>query len=306
MEIIFSHPEYLWALFVVPIVVLFHFFNLSARKRRALQFGNFEAIARVRGVEIYSRNLTTLIITVLSLVALVGALAEPSLVRELSSSKSSFVIAIDVSRSMEATDILPTRLDAAKSTAHDFIETLPSGTRLGIVSFSGNSYIIHPVSSERSSVLHALDSVSINPLGGTDFAEAITTATNILEDEEYKAIILLSDGQSNIGDLDAALTYARQHAVVIYAIGLGTAEGGKTSYGFSKVDEDSLKAIAYETFGEFYRAIDANALATSFKNIEEIKTGPVSQDATPFFLIAALLLFLLAYFISTGHYPLFP
>src|SRR3989338_4187199 len=171
MEIIFSHPEYLWALFVVPIVVLFHFFNLSARKRRALQFANFEAIARVRGVEIYSRNLTTLIITVLSLVALVGALAGPSLVRELSSSKSSFVIAIDVSRSMEATDILPTRLDAAKSTAHDFIETLPSGTRLGIVSFSGNSYIIHPVSSERSSVLHALDSVSINPLGGTDFAK---------------------------------------------------------------------------------------------------------------------------------------
>ncbi len=306
MALAFVRPEYLWWLFLVPGVILFHFFTLYSRKRRALQFANFDAIARVRGIELYSRNLTTLSLTILTVIVLVVALAGPLIVRESTISRFSFVIVLDVSRSMEANDIAPTRLDAAKETASDFVLAFPIGSRFGLVTFSGSSYIRSSLTHEQSAILAALQRAEISSLGGTDLSEAIITATNLLEGEESKAIIILSDGQNNVGTLDSAIEYARQKSVFIYAIGIGTPEGGMTSYGFSKADEDVLKAAAYETFGKFYRATDKAALFASFRNIESQKISPLTKDISSYLIAAALILFLLTYGLNASYYRMLP
>ncbi|MBS3089897.1 VWA domain-containing protein [Candidatus Pacearchaeota archaeon] len=306
MEIFFARPTYLYFLFLIPIIILFHFLSLYLHRKRALTFANFEAIARVKGIDLYSKNLVNLVITILIIISLVCALAGPNTTRQVSTSTSSFVIAVDVSRSMEANDIPPSRIDRARSSAIEFVESLPSGTKSGVISFSGNSYIHQDLTTDRALVKQALSSLEISEIGGTDIYEAIITATNILDREDYKVVILLSDGQSNVGSLGDAIEYARKSSVIVYTIGLGTETGGETFFGLSKIDEDSLKAIAYETRGQYYRVQNSEDLDKSFKSIVTLGERSVNYDLTYWFVMAALVLIVISYVVITPRYLPFP
>src|SRR6056297_992390 len=136
MYIEFVRPEFLLFLLAIPLIVLIHFYSLKTSKKKAMKFANFEAIGRVKGIDLFSKNIVILIISLLIVLFIGLAVSGITLHYRAESSSFSFVIAIDSSSSMEADDFSPNRLEVAKSTAINFIEKSPISTRIGIISFS--------------------------------------------------------------------------------------------------------------------------------------------------------------------------
>lgn len=306
MYITFAQPQYLFLLLTIPLIVLVHVITLKNTKKRALKFANFEAIARVRGVEFFSKNI---VITLLSLVIttlLILSVSGLTLHIQAKASSFSFVLAIDTSRSMEAQDMSPNRLEAAKATAREFIDAAPMTTEMGIISFSGNSYIEQDLTGRKDQMKAAIDNVQQSSIEGTDIYEAIITSTNLLRSESSRAIILLSDGQMTVGETDEVIRYANNNDILIHSIVIGTEEGGKTSYGVSKVDEESLQALAYNTEGEFFRARDKETLSESFNGILKLTNRKVSINLAPYLILAAILFFIATYVLINTRYRIFP
>ncbi len=297
----FSHPQYLFLLFIIPIFFMIHFFSLGNRKRVALKFANFDAIARIQGVDFFSKNIVILSLSLLIIFSMVLAVSGLNVQVSKESSSFSFVIAIDASESMEADDFYPNRIAVAKQTAIDFINEAPE-IRVGIVSFSGNAYIDQDMSEDKVEVKNAINNIKIGGWGGTDLYEAVITSANLLEDEEYKAIILLSDGQINVGKLDDIIDYAQKKDVIIHSIAIGTKEGGRTTYAISKLDEDSLKSVSYNTGGDYFLAENKEALSQSFLDILKLTKKKVSIRLSDYLVLFAIALFAIEFFLANTKY----
>ena len=306
MTINFTHPENLLFLFLVPGIIFVHFFSIHLRKQKSLRFANFEAIARIKGIDIYSKNLVLLGLSCIVIFLIVFSISGLTIQREIQTSGFSFVLALDSSRSMEANDFRPNRMEAAKRTAKAFVDAVPAGTGIGVISFSGNALIEERVTDDKSLIKGAINDINITFVGGTDIYEALITASNLLDKEENKAIILLSDGQMNVGALEEAIGYAVKNEVTVHTIAIGTLEGGQTSYGLSKLDEDSLKAISFNTGGRFFQAGNLGQLIGSFEDILDVKKKNVAFSLSNYLLIAALLVFILEYTLFNIHYKMFP
>ena len=264
---------------------------------KALKFANFDAIARVKGIDLYSKNILLLIFNIFFAVLLVFSLAGFTLHREMTTSDFSFVLAIDTSESMSATDILPNRLAAAKETAAEFVDKLPYEAKLGILSFSGESRIEQALTMNKQEAKFAINNIEISDVKGTDIYEAISNSAQVFEEEKTKAIVILSDGQINVGNIKEAIDYAKYNEVLIHTIGIGTLEGGEVSYGFSKIDEESLKSLAYNTGGKYFNVQSTQDLENSFDEIitKTEKLGKI--DLSLYLIIAVIILFIIKEFL---------
>lgn len=301
-SISFSNPGYLFFLLVIPLLIFIHFATLKATRTSALKFANFPAIARIRGVEFFSKNILTLFLTIAVVFLLVMSLSGATLNVVIDASSYSFVVALDTSQSMEANDISPNRMEGAKESALDFVESAPLTTRIGVISFSGNVLIEQDLTNDKSLIKTAIRNIDISEIAGTDLYEAVITGTNLLKAEETKAIVLLSDGQVNVGGIEDAIEYANDNKVVLHTIAIGSEEGGLTSYGFSKLDEDSLKALAYNTDGVFSRALNKEELSNSLDEIIKKTRRKVGIELDAYLLIASIILFTIEYFLINSRY----
>lgn len=299
----FLRPQYLFFLFAIPILLMIHFFSLSNRKKVALKFANFDAIARIRGIDFFSKNFFDLFLSLLIAFFLIMAISGLNVHVSKETSAFSFVIAIDNSQSMDADDFFPNRLSASKQTAIDFVNDIPFGVRIGVISFAGTSYIEQDLTEDKEIVVGAIKNIELGSFGGTNLYEAVITSSNLLKNEEHKAIILLSDGQINIGNIENTIDYANMNDVIIHSIAMGTEEGGVTGYGISKVDESSLKSVAHYTGGNFFRAQDKESLSQSFSDILNFTTKKVSIDLSNYLIIFTLIFFVIKFLFSNMRYP---
>ncbi|MBI5803971.1 VWA domain-containing protein [Candidatus Pacearchaeota archaeon] len=306
MSVTFVRPFYLALLAVIPLIIFVHFFTLKQKKSRAIRFANFDAIARIRGIELLSKNITVLSMTIAVILLMTLSLSGTRIERTLFSSESSYIIAIDTSRSMSADDLPPNRLEVAKDSAMDFIESVPAGTRIGIISFSGNAFIENDITNDKNLLKQSVSSIPLSSIGGSDLSEAVITSANLLRNEEAKSVILLSDGRINIGTIDEAIDYANENAIFVHTVGIGTEEGGTTSYGFSRIDEEALMALAHNTESRYFRAMDESSLKESFSEILELKLKKVSFDLTNYLTLAGLLLFVIEYILLNTRYRVIP
>ena len=301
-SISFLQPIYLLFLFLIPFFIFIHLATLKATKTTSLRFANFEAIAKIKGVDFFSKNIIILSLSILIVFLLVMGLSGAVLNIIIEASDHSFVIALDSSKSMEADDIAPNRMEAAKSAAADFVESVPITTKVGIISFSGNAFIEQDLTDSKSLMKTAISEIEAGNIGGTDIFEAVVTGTNLLKGEKSKAIILLSDGQINVGDITQVIEYASNNGVIIHTIAIGTGEGGQTSYGLSKLDEDTLMSLSHNTNGEFFSAIDESELNDSFNNAIKKTRRSVGINLSSYLFITAILLFSLEYILVNGRY----
>jgi len=259
---------------------------------KAIRFANFESIARVKGIDLYSKNLIILSLNVLIVLSLIFALAGLTIHQEMKSSSFSYVITIDSSQSMGAKDLVPDRLSAAKESAKEFIDLLPIGTNVGVTSFSGNTKIEQKLTNDKGALKNAIDNIKLTDIGGTDIFEAYTTSSLLLQKEQNKAIIILSDGQINVGNIDDVINSAVIDETVIHTIGIGTVEGGNTSFGLSKLDEDSLKSLAYSTKGRYFNVASKDKMKESFKEIIPLTDKVVAINLSFYLIILTTILFI--------------
>ena len=182
------------------------------------------------------------------------------------------MILLDVSRSMLAKDIAPTRLDKAKLELETLVEKL-GGDRIGIVAFAGDAFIQCPLTTDHNAVKLFISSVNpdLLPVPGTMIGRALQVGLRAFMDEqkEFKAMILLTDGEDQGSDPMAQAKAAEEAGIRIFTIGIGTSSGGTLPSEFergalkkdtrgnivlSKLDETLLKKVATETGGMYYRA----------------------------------------------------
>lgn len=306
MYIELVRPEFLLFLLAVPLIILIHFYALKSSKKKAMKFANFESIGRVKGVDIFSKNIVILILSLLIVILIVLAVSGMTLHYRAESSSFSFVLAIDSSSSMETDDFSPNRLEAAKSTAIDFIETSPIATRVGVISFSGDTYIEQEITDEKPKIKNSIENIQTKEVSGTDIYEAIVTSTNLLRKEDTRSIILLSDGQVTVGDIETAIEYANRNDVIVHTIAIGTEEGGEASYGLSKLDKETLKSIAYHTEGEFFQVEDKQEFSSSLEEVTKNTEKEISSDLSSYLLIGAIVLFLVKYYLMNTRYRTLP
>lgn len=306
MEVAFNNPSYLWFLLSIPLIIIIHFITEKHSKRKALKFANYEAIAKITGESIVPSNIVLLLIRIAVLGFIILAISGTVVYYVGPVTEADFVLAIDSSASMTANDIKPTRLEAAKTEAINFVNNLQGRSSIGIVSFSGSAFVDQELTEDTNKVIGAIENIGIKSVGGSDLGEAIVIGVNtLLESKKPKTLILLSDGQSNIGiPLEEAIKYANKNEVTIDAIGIGTKEGGKIAglEILSKLDEERLQSIALTAGGSYFRATDASSLSQAYKIISSTSERRLSKDISPLLVLVALVIIFLEWILSSTKY----
>ena len=314
MEIVFRNPFYLWALVVIPLIIIVHFISLNYSKKRAIKFVNFIALARVSEKVHINSNFLVLFLRVIVFIAIVLSISGTTVFYEGSRVDADYVIAIDSSASMLAEDFSPTRFDATKGAAREFIESLPIYSSIGIVSFSGTSYVLQPLTIDKILLKSSIDKLEILVSGGTSIGDAVITGTNLLMNSgKPKVIILLTDGRSNIGiSTNLAITYANENNVIVNTIGIGTEESYFLNLNVSEqlgplgVDLNALENIAVLTGGKFYHAESDEDLKNIYSEIAQSKKTKVSLDLTLFLLLFILIVLVLEWVLINTKYRVIP
>jgi Ca-activated chloride channel family protein len=198
------------------------------------------------------------------------ALAGPRFDANVPAKDGIVTICIDTSGSMKSEDVMPTRWEAAIAAARAFVDAVPAGTRVGIVSFSSGANLIQPPTDDLDAVRAALDRVPPAD-GGTAIGDALTLAAQQMPPKGKRIVVLLTDGVNNLGrDPIEASQKIGARDITIETVGIGTNGSGEFIPGTSEladIDENALRTIAANGRGRYVEASDAESLRTAFRNI---------------------------------------
>jgi Ca-activated chloride channel family protein len=317
-------PGFLWALGLLPMAVVTYLLSQRGRQRTAARFANPELLPNVVNRRPGWRRHLPALLYLLALSALILALARPQATALVPKEQAIVMLVMDVSGSMNATDVTPTRLVAAQRAASSFVDQLPAKFRVGLVTFASTAQTQVRPTTDRVAVQDAL--ASLHAEGATAMGDAIQRALEAkrpppppttrpgrptspappsrpapVDADTPMVILLLSDGASTTGrtrPLDAAAG-AKQLGVAIYAIALGTDTGmvdapdpsGQTRRVPVPPDRTTLQQLAQQTGGRSYAAPSSRDLQSVYDDLGS-KIGFVKQhqEITVAFTATALLL----------------
>jgi Ca-activated chloride channel family protein len=293
-------------LVVLTGVVFVHFISLKYTKRKALRFANFNAIERVFGTQIISKNLTNLYLMSGVVFFIFLALTQPSIVYTGNVASSNFVLVIDSSSSMLANDFTPNRLAAIKETSINFIDTLKGNAQMGVVSFSGVSFIEQTITNDQQKIKSAISQITTKDIDGTDISGAIITSANLLRSNGMNGgIVVLTDGQTNIGAVEDFYEYAQD--MTVYMVVVGTDQGGQFLENItSKATSESLKNILEPVGGKYYNVSSKEDLRRVYGAILPIKKGEITFNFSSICLIIAICLLLAEWILINLKYRTLP
>jgi Ca-activated chloride channel family protein len=314
-HIIFAYPVFFGLLVLLPLMSYWYL-----RKNRPGQAAVIVSTVRNFGATRSWKNTfrhLPFIFRLLAVVCIVAALARPQIRNDeqvVNGEGIDIILCLDISGSMLAQDFTPNRMEAAKNVAGTFIDNRPAD-RIGLVIFSGESFTMCPLTTDREVLKSQLSNVQSGLLDdGTAIGSGLATGVDRLRSSQSKSkvIILLTDGENNGGLIDpnAAKEIAKSVGVRVYTVGVGT-EGFapvpiQTSSGIImqkekvNIDEKLLTQIATETGGKYFRARDNESLRSIYAEIDKLEKSKVeitalkrySEQFFPFALAAAFFLLL--------------
>ena len=309
----FTSP--LWFLLLIAIAVLLLAYLLVQRMRRrhAMRFTNLALLERVAPTrQGWSRHVPTALFLV-ALAGLTVALAGPTSEQKIPRNRATVMLAIDVSLSMESTDVSPTRLKAAQQSAKEFVDGLTPGVNLGVVAFAGTATVLVSPTADRNAPKAAIDNLKLAERTAT--GEAIFTSLQAIDTiaavvpggtaPPPARIVLLSDGAQTVPEFTddprgsfTAASEAKKKKVPVSTISFGTRYGTVDIEGRRQpvpVDDASMRQIARIAGGEFYTASSVDDLKKIYDTLEEqIGYETVRGDASRPWLILGTVLALLS------------
>ena len=292
--------EMLWLLLIVPVLIAAYVLIQRRRQKYALRYASLslvkEAIGRGPGI----RRHIPPVLFLIAIAAMVFALARPVATVTLPSQKGTVILAVDVSGSMRADDLLPNRMEAAKSAARLFVEQQPRNVNIGVVAFSNFAVVVQAPTTDKKAVLASIDLLS--PQRGTAIGHGILTSLDAVSSqtdagttsqsfgrfpsleptpdlgsassEEFRSaiVVLLTDGESNVGPSPLEVVEeAAIRGVRIYTVGVGSPEGTVLRIqGRSirvRLDEDTLERIAERTDASYFKADNETDLREIYQNL---------------------------------------
>jgi Ca-activated chloride channel family protein len=298
-------PGFLLLLVILPLLIAGYVWVLRRRRRFTVRYSSLSLVRAALPRYSRLRRHLPFALFVLALGSLVIALGRPAALVTVPSGKTTIVLTLDVSRSMLATDIPPSRIDAATAAALSFIQGQRADSQIGIVAFAGFAEMVQPPTTDQealqnaveslttgrgtaigSGILEALDVIArIDPSvapSSSDTAPGIGPAPVPVGSQGSSVIVVLTDGVTTTGPkpLDAA-QQAADRGVRVYTIGFGTENGGGSAPGGTQangdprggggfrrgIDEATLKQVAALTGGAYYTAESADELLTVFQKL---------------------------------------
>jgi Ca-activated chloride channel family protein len=273
---IFRQPSLLLGLVVVAGLAGLYVFAQRRRRLFTLRFTDVSLLQSVVGRDPGARRHLPPLLFLLGAAGLVVAMAQPVLNLEVARNDASVMLVIDTSGSMDATDVLPTRLDAARMAAHNLITQLPGNARIGLVSFSTSPTLAAALTDNRADVQAAIDGLQVG--GATATGDALLLALKQLSPTSQARpngrapamIVLLTDGATNRGsDPMVAAAQAKAAGISIVTVGIGSRNATVTVRGrdVGGVDDQALQAIANATGGKYFFAEASGQLSQIYSSL---------------------------------------
>ena len=334
----FIWPSLLFMLLTVPVLVLLYLWLQRRRYSFAARYGSLGLVHDSRGSGIGIRRHVPAMIFLAGITILLFSLARPQATMGVPKIEGTVMLTFDVSGSMAAADLQPTRMEAAKTAAHEFVENQPTGISIGVVVFSDGGISVQPPTDNREETLATID--RLVPRRGTSVGNGILVALNtiavdagdppILNTSDLSqdpavepvqapqgwypssVIVLFTDGENNQEpDPAMAAEVAADLGVRVYTVGIGTPAGtsieveGMTIH--TSLDETMLQFIAGETGGMYYNAGDEQQLQRIYSDIEpKLSIKPEEIEMTSVFAGLGMIVFLIGGMLSLlwfGHVP---
>ena len=287
----FANPEMLYLLLLIPLAIVFQWTYLR-RKKTTVPFSDANTLLQMP--KSWKTRLAWIpdLLRYIALICIIIGLARPrssSSGSNVTSEGISIVLALDVSGSMLAEDLKPNRIEAAKKVAKEFIQGR-NNDLIGLVVFSGESFTQCPITSDHSVLLNMMDGLKSGMLSdGTAIGEGLATAVSRIKDSptKSKVIILLTDGENNVGSVapTTAGEIAQAFGIRVYTIGVG--RNGMAPFPFQtpfgiqyqnvevRIDEPVLKQISATTDGKYFRATDNKKLNAIYQEIDQLEKTKV-------------------------------
>ncbi len=290
----YANPEYFW-LYLIFIPLIGWYLWKQKTMNASLQMsslGNFEGMRK--SYKYYLRHLP-FVLRMLAIGVIIFVLARPQSTDRWSNTTTEgidIMMAIDLSGSMQAQDLKPNRLQAAINVATEFVAGR-SNDKMGLVVFAGESFTQCPLTTDQSVLINLFKAIpAIELEDGTAIGMGLSTAVARIKDSETKSkvIILLTDGENNVGQItpETAAELARTFGIRVYTIGVGTNGTApfpvRTAFGTRyqqvpvKIDEDLLRKIASDTGGEYFRATDNESLKNIYAQIDQLEKTKIEQN----------------------------
>ncbi len=228
----FEYGDHLYALLLIPLLILFFLWVQRSRKKAMQEFGDTTLLAQMMPLYSKYKHTVKFLLLLFGLSTLIIAWANPQwgTKREKVKQKSvDIFIALDISQSMMAEDIRPNRLERARKFSQQLVNTL-KGNRMGIILFAGNAYLQMPLTTDYAAAQLFLRSANPNqaPTQGTAISDALDLAEQSFEEDnkQHKAIIIVTDGETHDQETIQFAQEAAKNGLLIYTVGVGTASGG--------------------------------------------------------------------------------
>jgi Ca-activated chloride channel family protein len=315
----FIWPTILLFLLLIPLFIGLYLLMQLRRGRIAANLGSLGFMQGAEGDRLGWRRHVPQAIFLVGLTVMVLALARPQAVVSLPRREGTVILAFDVSGSMAAEDMQPTRMEAAKEAAWGFVQRQPSSVQIGIVAFSDGGIAVQAPTNDQEAILASIE--RLTPQRGTSLANGILASLNEIAVNAGKAgdssgdvtptptpvpkgtympavIVLLTDGENTESpDPLAAAQAAADRGVRIYAIGVGSPAGTTLHVnGFTVVtqlDEAMLKQISQLTDGAYFKAESEQDLRTIYDNLDpQLVTKPEKTEVTSIFAGISILIML--------------
>lgn len=319
----FIWPWMLTALLLVPVMIVYYRHLLRRRARMNVDLGPLGLVRHESGGKPGRRRHLPSVLFLIGLTLVLLALARPEALVSLPRIQGTVILAFDVSNSMLADDLAPSRIDAAKEAAVAFVDNQPSTIELGVVAFGNGGLVVQKPTSDRTAVLSSIQRISAQ--GGTSLGQGIFTSLNAIAGERLtlneeafdvetgavdtarldvgrypsSVILMLTDGENTdaIDPLSMAQV-AAEAGVRIYTVGIGRADGTMLEVdGFNvvtRLDEETLQEVANVTNGRYYQATDVETLQEIYETVDLQLTIDAEMTEITALLAGLGALFLLA------------
>jgi Ca-activated chloride channel family protein len=308
----------LLTLLLIPVLIVGYIWLYRRRQQAVPDLGPLSVVQNTAGGKLGKERHLPPLIYLFGLAILFFSLARPEVFAELPRIEGTVILALDVSHSMAADDLEPSRMEAAKAAAKGFIENQPSTIKVGVVAFSNGGLVIQPPTDDQTALLSTIDRLS--PQGATSLGQGIFSAINAIAGEaiaidpvtfeegaplpdigHYSSavVLLLTDGEntSSPNPLEIA-QLAAQAGIRIYPVGIGSKEGVILNIdGFNvstQLDETALNEIASLTNGSYFFAEDEETLKEIYNNVDlQLAVRGEKVEVTAIFAAISLIFFLI-------------
>ncbi len=323
----FAHKEFLYALMIIPVIIILFVVAWQLRKRALKKFGDTNILKVLMDDVSTQRPIWKFSIIMLGMGFLIVGLTGPQIgskLKEVKRKGVELVIALDVSNSMLAEDIQPNRLERSKRAISKLLDELHND-KIGLIVFAGEAYVQLPITTDYAAAKMFLSTVNtkVVPTQGTAIGAAIELASKSFASDidKNKAIIIITDGENHEDDAIAKAQDAVENGIIVHTIGMGLPKGapipiGNSGYSnlrtdrtgqvvISKLDETMLQQVASAGQGKYIRANNSQTgLKKLFEEINKMEQTEIEstayseyEDRFQYFIAVALFLLLLEFII---------